>query len=106
VDYGKIISTIISLLSNSGAAGTVVKALLSALGEMFKTLNVTPSDMNIEWAQRALTKLGYNPGLIDGRSGPMTSRAIVKFQEEHNLTPDGWLGAETQTQLRLLAGEA
>ena len=105
MDYGAIISTIISLLSKSDAAAVVVKALLSAIGTMFTTLKVPESDMNVEWAQKALKKLGFDPGTVDNIMGPKTQAAIVKYQQSKGYEPDGWLGGQTQTQLRIDAGE-
>jgi hypothetical protein len=39
--------------------------------------------------QRWLTKLGYNPGLIDGIYGPKTKKAIQNFQVDNILNPSG-----------------
>ena len=50
--------------------------------------------------QRALTNLGYNPGPIDGRMGPLTRAALRVFQAEHGLTPHGQLDDATLERLR------
>lgn len=39
--------------------------------------------------QFVLAKLGYRPGGIDGNLGPKTQEAILKFQRENKLEPDG-----------------
>lgn len=39
--------------------------------------------------QFVLAKLGYRPGGIDGNIGPKTQEAIVKFQRDNKLEPDG-----------------
>jgi peptidoglycan hydrolase-like protein with peptidoglycan-binding domain len=39
--------------------------------------------------QAGLTKLGYNPGPIDGVMGPNTRSAIRGYQRDHGLAVDG-----------------
>jgi peptidoglycan hydrolase-like protein with peptidoglycan-binding domain len=50
--------------------------------------------------QRRLAMAGYGPGPIDGRYGPLTSRAVVGFQLAHGLLADGIVGPVTQAALR------
>ena len=42
--------------------------------------------------QRQLSWLGLEPGLIDGRYGPLTTGAVKRFQEAHDLIVDGVVG--------------
>lgn len=53
--------------------------------------------------QERLKALGYNPGLIDGQFGLGTKRALVNFQEEHGLNPDGVYGPKTEEALKASA---
>ncbi len=39
--------------------------------------------------QSGMVELGIDPGPVDGIMGPMTARAIRKYQKEHNLLTDG-----------------
>ena len=39
--------------------------------------------------QRELHRLGLEPGMVDGRYGPLTTQAVKRFQEAHNLPADG-----------------
>jgi len=39
--------------------------------------------------QRELSRLGYNPGPVDGQNGPQTRAAISTYQEDYNLLVDG-----------------
>jgi hypothetical protein len=41
------------------------------------------------WAQRLLTRLGFEPGPLDGRMRPRLRRAIRGYQGEYGLTVDG-----------------
>jgi hypothetical protein len=49
--------------------------------------------------QRRLTGLGYTPGPIDGRYGPLTEQALRRFQATHGLIVDGIDGPMTRSAL-------
>jgi peptidoglycan hydrolase-like protein with peptidoglycan-binding domain/TPR repeat protein len=49
--------------------------------------------------QRRLAAAGYSPGPIDGRYGPLTKRAVVRFQATHRLAVDGIAGPHTISAL-------
>lgn len=49
--------------------------------------------------QRRLAALGFTPGPVDGRFGPRTERAVLRFQAEHGLPGDGIAGSETLAAL-------
>jgi hypothetical protein len=51
--------------------------------------------------QLALKNAGFDPGLIDGKLGPNTRRAIIAFQKANNLVPDGIVGQKTWTKLKI-----
>lgn len=106
MDYGKIISLIIGLLSGSGPLNDIIKLAVQLIGKIAELGKAPAPTMDVAWAQRALAKLGFDPGPIDNVLGPKTQAAIVKFQQARGLTADGWLGGETQTKLSLEAGDA
>jgi peptidoglycan hydrolase-like protein with peptidoglycan-binding domain len=54
---------------------------------------------NVLGIQKALQKLGYDPGKIDGITGPHTKAAIEKFQQASGLKADGIVGPKTQAAL-------
>ncbi|MGC4013077.1 MAG: peptidoglycan-binding domain-containing protein [Luteolibacter sp.] len=53
-------------------------------------------------AQFRLRQLGYYQGRIDGSIGPMTQRAIARFQRDHRLHMTGWLDYATLRALRVV----
>jgi hypothetical protein len=52
--------------------------------------------------QQALNALGFDPGPLDGIPGPLTRDAVVQFQAEHNLDPDGIAGPKTRRVLETM----
>ena len=55
--------------------------------------------MTIADIQRRLAELGFDPGPIDGRTGPKTRAAIRAAQRWHGLKDDGIAGAKTMAAL-------
>lgn len=55
---------------------------------------------DVEGVQTALTKLGYDPGSIDGKDGPKTRAAVLAFQKAAEIKVDGIAGPETKGALR------
>lgn len=53
-------------------------------------------DSFIKEIQAALARFGYHPGPLDGIWGPLSKAAIVAFQHDHGLEPDGLVGPLTQ----------
>ncbi|MCI0680753.1 MAG: Ig-like domain-containing protein [Gemmataceae bacterium] len=49
--------------------------------------------------QKALKKVGYDPGPIDGIMGPKTSTALKQFQKDNGLAADGVAGPATQAAM-------
>ena len=56
----------------------------------------TPSAKEI---QLALKNAGLYAGMIDGKIGPMTKKAIEEFQKANNLKADGKVGLKTWAAL-------
>ncbi|MBN1405652.1 MAG: peptidoglycan-binding protein [Candidatus Omnitrophica bacterium] len=61
----------------------------------------------VEEMQKALQNAGFYRGKIDGKSGPMTKKAIEEFQAQNGLKADGKAGPKTWGKLKpYLAGTA
>lgn len=54
-----------------------------------------PYRPSIQQIQTALKSAGFYKGAIDGKSGPMTKKAIKDFQAANNLQVDGKVGPKT-----------
>ncbi len=53
--------------------------------------------------QQSLNHVGFDCGRPDGIFGPLASRAVLDFQRNSGLTPDGICGAQTVRTLRLVS---
>lgn len=54
---------------------------------------------DLDGVQKALSKLGYDPGKIDGVDGPNTQKAVRAFQAHASIGIDGKVGKETRQAL-------
>ena len=76
----------------------------SASGSL-TTLRYGSSGSAVKTMQQALIKLGYSPGVADGKFGRGTEAAVKQFQKNNRLTVDGLAGAKTLTLLYDQAGQ-
>lgn len=56
--------------------------------------------------QRRLGTLGFDAGRVDGIFGPKTASALLEFQQNCGLTPDGMCGHDTVVTLQRLSGRS
>lgn len=63
---------------------------------------------DFDGVQDALTKLGFDPGAVDGKDGPNTQKAVRAFQAHASIGIDGIVGPNTRQALvdALAAGSA
>jgi peptidoglycan hydrolase-like protein with peptidoglycan-binding domain len=54
---------------------------------------------DLEGVQKALAKLGFDPGEADGRDGPNTQKAVRAFQAHASIGVDGKVGPQTRQAL-------
>jgi murein L,D-transpeptidase YcbB/YkuD len=79
-------------------AAPEIKALLGELPEPM------PVAEDVLWIQESLNKLGYSVAL-DNVYSFETRDAVMRFQKEHDLHPDGWAGIATLAALYVEAGK-
>jgi peptidoglycan hydrolase-like protein with peptidoglycan-binding domain len=60
--------------------------------EKFGYLNLD----RLDGVQQALSKLGYDPGKVDGLDGPNTQKAVRAFQAHALIDIDGKVGKVTR----------
>ena len=68
-------------------------------GDPYPVLSWNSEGSAVSKLQSWLNELGYNCGAVDGVFGWGTHAAVVAFQEDHNLTADGVVGASTWSAL-------
>ena len=64
-----------------------------------KTYSETAIQLSPKQIQRALKNAGFYQGPVDGKIGPNTKEAIVKFQKAKGLKADGIVGKRTSAAL-------
>ena len=62
-------------------------------------MSYTNQPRNVAIIQRKLTELGYYHGAADGVYSRITKAAVLEFQQDNGLRPDGAVGAETVQRL-------
>lgn len=67
-----------------------------------RVLEIGSQGTDVMEIQSLLKKIGYNPGPIDGYYGPKTRDAVISFQKDNNLTPDGIIGPQTYKLINVL----
>ena len=67
-----------------------------------RILKVGSKGTDVMEIQSLLKKIGYNPGPIDGDFGQQTKNAVIQFQRDNGLDPDGIIGPQTYTVLDVL----
>lgn len=64
-------------------------------GGLMETLRLGSIGPYVRLIQSLLSKIGYNPGAVDGIFGPQTRRAVIAFQRNNGITADGIVGPVT-----------
>jgi len=98
--------------------GAAPPGVVADTGEAFEgiapaTVNLAPrlpiprdgGGPSVLHAQILLDRAGFSPGILDGRWGKNTEKAVYWFQHEHGLEPTGELDATTYDRLRSHAGD-
>lgn len=64
-------------------------------GDKMETLSLGSRGPNVKLIQSLLNRIGYNAGPVDGIFGPQTQAAVIAFQRDNGLVPDGIVGPAT-----------
>lgn len=65
----------------------------------YRSENEVPTGIDLQTTlglQRALLRLGFSPGPLDGKFGDLTRAAVVAYQRSKGLSPDGKVGPLTR----------
>ena len=95
----KTLAAITSAASNTGSSALGGSNSSGTSLRRGDTNNTKIGDM-----QTRLKKLGYYYGEITNDFGPLTEKAVKKFQDDNNLTVDGIAGTDTLNKLYSLTG--
>lgn len=90
-------------LAVDGRAGrATLKTLTAAVAILYPGAGLAQPGGSgaVRGLQRRLAALGFAPGPIDGRDGPLTTHAVIRFQAAHGLLVDGIVGVQTWRALR------
>lgn len=68
-------------------------------GLIYRLTSPRMTDPKIAQIQQKLAMLGYEPGPVDGVYGPKTYAAVLEFQRNKRLVPDGEFGPQTAAAL-------
>lgn len=77
-----------------------VEAVVADSSDTILRVAVAPAQV-----QKALKNAGSYDGKIDGKLGPKTRSAVMDFQRQHNLKPDGVIGKKTWAALNTYLSE-
>ena len=69
--------------------------IITPLITFTKVLKINSKGTEVKQLQNILIKNKYLSSKVDGVFGKQTKLAIMKFQKDHNLTPDGIVGPKT-----------
>lgn len=82
-------------------SGYIDKKTWDELTMIHQTNIIFIDKLDIKQIQTALKNAGFDPGSADGKMGVKTKHALQKFQESKGLKPDGVVGPETITKLKM-----
>ena len=102
---GPITWNLLKQLNVSNAEQVVVDSTKTSVGASFRKLRQGMSGPSVTKLQQQLISLGYMPaGSDDGKFGPITAMALMKFQYAYGLSVDGVAGTQTFVKLNEVLG--
>src|SRR5262249_12962315 len=76
---------------------------MPSVSSLLATLTRGANGSEVSTLQQLLTRAGYDTGGVDGDFGAETRDALIRFQREHGLNPDGVAGPATWRALSAAA---
>ena len=96
VRYGKYTGYVMKQYITTGSHSQVTKqSQIDALGDAPGAMRIGDSNSDVKKLQQALKILGYYTGKLDGDYGDGTTKAVMEYQDDHDLLADGVAGKET-----------
>lgn len=83
------------------SAFRTVTSVTSCSRSFYTTALVNITLQEVRYIQTSLNWNLYNPGPVDGQYGPLTSAAVLRYQQDKGLEADGVVGPQTWASLGL-----
>jgi peptidoglycan hydrolase-like protein with peptidoglycan-binding domain len=88
-----------------GVVGRVTWINIDEADQSEPTLTLGASGLPVRRAQKRMSLVGYQVGGVDGRYGSKTEAAVKQLQQQHAITADGIVGAQTWDVIDALEDE-
>ena len=83
---------------------------LAAAADFTGSTDASPApqneDADVRLVQTGLAELGYAPGEINGGMNEKTRAAIIQFEEDRGLEPDGDVSPELLAEISKMSGDS
>jgi peptidoglycan hydrolase-like protein with peptidoglycan-binding domain/L,D-peptidoglycan transpeptidase YkuD (ErfK/YbiS/YcfS/YnhG family) len=94
-----LVSTFVALASVLGLVAVAPSSPAVAACSISTSLRLGASGAPVRCLQSTLNTQGFSAGPVDGSFGPMTYRAVTRYQQAKRLFVDGIVGQQTGTAL-------
>jgi L,D-peptidoglycan transpeptidase YkuD (ErfK/YbiS/YcfS/YnhG family) len=94
-----VVSMFVALASVLGLVAVGASTPAEAACSISTALRLGASGESVRCLQSTLNAQGYRAGPVDGGFGPMTYRAVIRYQQAAGLFVDGVVGRQTATSL-------
>ena len=86
--------------TNVGSSKTTTSSVTSTTTSTKDDDRIIRVSASAEEIQRALKNAGFYDGVIDGKMGSRSQKAVADFQKDHGLKNDGIVGKKTWIELK------
>jgi len=92
-------------IASDGVVGPVTWINIDEADQSEPTLTLGATGLPVRRAQKRMSLVGYEVGGVDGRYGSRTEAAVKQLQQQHAITADGIVGAQTWDVIDALEDE-